>query len=57
MHIRTVALQKTRGYWRVRPNLRPIIEGFRRMIAQIRAPLPPDHQVFNLPNAITNDDL
>ena len=57
MHIRTVALQKTRGYWRVRPNLRPIIEGFRRMIAQIRAPLPPDHQVFNLPNAITNEDL
>ena len=57
MHIRTVALQKTRGYWRVRPNLRPIIEGFRRMIAQITAPLPPDRQVFNLPNAITNDDL
>ena len=57
MHVRTVSLQKTRGFWRVKPNLRPIIEGFRRLIAQIRAPLPPDHQVFNLPNAITNEDL
>jgi hypothetical protein len=53
----TIATQKCGGFWRIQPNYRFFIQGFRRLIAQITAPLPPDNQVFNLPNSITDDDL
>lgn len=55
--VRTSSMQKITGFWRLRPNYRAMIQGFQQMIAQITAPLPADHQVFNLSHHIGDGDL
>lgn len=55
--VRTTAMQKMRGFWQLRPNYRAMIEGFRRMIAEITAPLPVNDQVDRLTGHIGDDDL